>query len=197
MLPRVNPVCSSSALHEFVCVCGTALLPPSSSCARCWPRWAAAVGAAEFEGARTIGRRRFALLLTAALVNTVCVGTAWRHRCSDASCRALALGQALIYQPSLAASVSLRSCSRPMPTRHMRRLHAARRVGAGKHDFQRDDRSGLLRWARESTALAMSGGRKKRRRPRQQRRTSSTVIISEARLSRACVGAAPLACSTS
>ena len=56
MLPRVNPVCSSSALHELVCVCGTALLPPSSSCARCWPRWAAAVGAAEFEGARTIGR---------------------------------------------------------------------------------------------------------------------------------------------
>ena len=56
MLPRVNPVCSSSALHELVCVCGTALLPLSSSCARCWPRWAAAVGAAEFEGARTIGR---------------------------------------------------------------------------------------------------------------------------------------------
>jgi hypothetical protein len=141
--------------------------------------------------ARLVGRC-FALLLTAALVNTVCVGTAWRHRCSDASCRALARGRALIYQPRFrAASASLRSSSRPMPTRRVRRLHAARRVGAGKHDFQRDDRSGLLQWARESKALATSGGRKKRR------RTSSTVIISEARLSRAWVGAASVACSTS
>ena len=36
-----------------------------------------------------------------------------------------------------------------MPTRRMRRLHAARRVEAGKRDIQRDDNSGLLRWARE------------------------------------------------
>jgi hypothetical protein len=31
----------------------------------------------------------------------------------------------------------------------MQWLHAARRVEAGKHDFVRDERCGLLRWAKE------------------------------------------------
>jgi hypothetical protein len=50
----------------------------------------------------------------------------------------------------MAAAAALRSSSPVIPTRRMRwlslRLHAARCVEAGKRDFLRDDRSGLLRW---------------------------------------------------
>jgi hypothetical protein len=92
--------------------------------------------------------RRFAPARTGSGDHRVCARTAWRHRCSGASCRALARRWTLKPQPSFpedgcGSNPALKQPRHPHK-RRMRRLHAARRVEAGKRDIQRDDRCGFI-----------------------------------------------------
>ncbi len=147
-----------------------------------------------------LGGRRFALLLTAALVNTVCVGTAWRHlqrrKLQSFGARTGAdisteFPRKLLRQHLCAQAAA--SCSRGACGGSMQ-LGASEQ---GNTIFSAMTAPVYCDGPEREHGAAMSGGRKKRHRLRLQRRTSSTVIISAACLSRACVGAASLACSTS
>ena len=132
-------ICSSSALHERVWY-----LPfPSVVVLRAFFRaLLAAVGRCRWSG-RARGRAHdwaaAALrLLTAALVTTVRARTAWRHRCSGASRRALARGWTLKSQPSFREDLLLPSFPAYTRARIMRTparalcLSQRRRRGRGR-----------------------------------------------------------------
>jgi hypothetical protein len=136
---------------------------------------------------RQLGGRRFAPAHSGYGDHRVCARTAWRHRCSGASCRAFARRWTLKPQPSFpedgcGSNPALKQPRHPHK-RRMRRLHAARRVEAGKRDIQRDDRCVLLRWARETEHGACNERRAKE--PALPAATAPHLLISEARFSRA------------